>query len=46
MGSNWSRYILMIFGANLSIIHIKGTSVINSKQLLKKKQQQQTLQII
>lgn len=29
--------ILMIFGTNLSIIHIKVTSVINSVQLFKKK---------
>lgn len=36
MDSNWSGYILMIFGANLSIIHIKVTNVINSVQLLKK----------
>lgn len=35
MDSNWSRYILMIFGANLSILHIKGTNVINSAQLFK-----------
>lgn len=26
----------MIFGANLSILHIKGTNVINSVQLFKK----------
>lgn len=36
MDSNWSGYILMIFGANLSIIHIKVTNVINSMQLFKK----------
>lgn len=27
--------MLMIFGANLSILHIKGTNVINSAQLFK-----------
>lgn len=43
MDSNWSGYILMMFGANLSIIHIKVTNVINSMQLFKKKK---TLQII
>lgn len=37
MDSNWSGYILMMFGANLSIIHIKVTNVINSMQLFKKK---------
>lgn len=37
MDSNWSGYVLMIFGATLSIIHIKATNVITSVQLLKKK---------
>lgn len=36
MDSNWSGYILMIFRANRSIIHIKATDVINSVQLLKR----------
>lgn len=35
MDSNWSGYILVIFGANLSIIHIEATNVINGEQLLK-----------
>lgn len=39
MGSSWFGYILMLFGANLSIIHIKATSVINSVQLLKEEPQ-------
>lgn len=46
MDSNWSGYILMIFGANLSIIHIKGTSVINSVQLFKTKQNKPTDHLI
>lgn len=33
MDSNWSGYILMIFGANLTIVHIKATDVINSVEL-------------
>lgn len=37
MGSNWSGYILMIFGANLTIVHIKATNVINSVKLFFKK---------
>lgn len=33
MDSNWSGYILMIFGANLTNVHIKATNVINSMEL-------------
>lgn len=39
MDGNWSRYILMIFGANLNIIDIKATNVMNSVQLFLKNQQ-------
>lgn len=46
MDSNWSGYILMMFGANLSIIHIKVTNVINSMQLFKKKKKNSTDHLI
>ena len=37
MDSNRSGYILMIFGAHFTIIHIKATSVTNSGKLFFKK---------
>lgn len=33
VSSYWSGYILVTFGANLNIIHIEATNVINGVQL-------------